>query len=72
MHIALIFCIKSRKINEYDVFSTKNLYIIFLNRIGFFRKKNIKFIERIHYYFTFGNTVKYKNETRLRLVFIFV
>ncbi len=40
MHIALIFCIKSRKINEYDVFSTKNLYIIFLNRIVFFRKKH--------------------------------
>lgn len=38
----------------------------------FFFAKTIKFIERIHYYFTFGNTVKYKNETRLRLVFIFV
>lgn len=53
------------------MFSTKNLYIIFLNRIVFFAK-NIKFIERIHYIFTFDNAVKYKNETRLRLVFIFV
>lgn len=45
MHIALIFCIKSRKNNEYVVFSTKNLYVIFLN-LNVFSAKNIKFIEK--------------------------
>lgn len=37
----------------------------------FFPQKH-KIHWKTNYFFTFGNAVKYKNETRLRLVFIFV